>query len=49
MSGRVKALQNVVSRMANLDEREALSNGLGEISEAYEDGWDGGSGEDSDD
>lgn len=34
--------------MANLDEREALSNGLGEVSEAYEDGWDSGS-EESDD
>lgn len=38
----------MVSRMANLDERETLSNSLGEISEAYEDGWQSGS-EESDD
>ena len=48
ISNRVKALQRMVSRSANLDEREALSNGLGEISEAYEDGWHSGS-EESDD
>lgn len=49
ISKRVKALQGIVSRMANVDEREALANGLGEISEAYEEGWDSGSNEDSDD
>ena len=43
ISKRVKALQRMVSRTANFDEREALSNGLGEISEAYEDGWHSGS------
>ena len=45
---RVKALQKMVSRTANLDERETLMNGLGEISENYEDGWQSGS-EESDD
>ena len=35
--------------MVGLDERETLSNGLGEISEAYEEGWNSGSDEDSDD
>ncbi len=49
ISSRVKALQKVVSRMADLDQREALSNGLGEIGEAYEEGWNSGSDEDSDD
>lgn len=32
-----------------MDVREALSNGLGEIGEAYEEGWDSGSDDDSDD
>ena len=48
ISKRVQALQRMVSRMANLEERETLCNGLGEISEAYQDGWHGGS-DDSDD
>ncbi|KAF6218074.1 hypothetical protein HO133_006486 [Letharia lupina] len=48
ISNRVKALQRVVSRMANLDERETLSNGLGQISEAYENGWHSGSDESDD-
>lgn len=46
---RVKVLQAVVGRMIGLDEREALSNGLGEIAEAYEEGWSSGSDDDSDD
>ena len=45
---RVKSLQRVVGRMVGLDEREALSNGLGEIGEAYEDGWNSGSDSDDD-
>ncbi|KAK4696477.1 hypothetical protein P7C71_g1441, partial [Lecanoromycetidae sp. Uapishka_2] len=49
VESRVKSLQKLVSKMANIDEREALSNGLGEIGEAYEEGWDGESDEDSDD
>lgn len=35
--------------MTSLDEGEALCNGLGEIGEAYEEGWNGGSDDDSDD
>ncbi|MCJ1401793.1 mtDNA inheritance, partitioning of the mitochondrial organelle [Xylographa trunciseda] len=46
---RVKGLQRVVARTVGLDEREALSNGLGEIAEAYEEGWSSGSDDDSDD
>lgn len=49
ISKRVKALQKLVTRIGGLDERETLSNGLGEISEAYEEGWNSGSDEDSDD
>ncbi len=45
---RMKSLQNVVSRALSLDEREALSNTLGELAEAYEEGWDSGSDEDDD-
>ena len=48
ISNRVKALQKIVSRLANLDERETLMNSLSEISESYEDGWQSGS-EESDD
>jgi len=45
---RVKSLQQVVSRAIGIDEREALSNSLGEIAEAYEEGYDSGSDEDDD-
>ena len=49
VSGRIKSLQKVVGTMVNMDEREALSNGLGEIGESYEEGWVSGSDDDSDD
>jgi hypothetical protein len=45
---RVKGLQSIVSRVVAITEREALSNSLGEIAEAYEEGWDSGSDEDED-
>ncbi|KAE9379258.1 tubulin nucleotide-binding domain-like protein [Stipitochalara longipes BDJ] len=45
---RVKRLQSIVSRAIGITEREALSNSLGEIAEAYEEGWDSGSDEDED-
>ncbi|KAL8806282.1 MAG: hypothetical protein Q9182_001429 [Xanthomendoza sp. 2 TL-2023] len=48
ISKRTKGLQNIVSRTVGVSEREALSNGLGEIAEAYEEGWDSGSDEASD-
>ena len=48
VSRRIKDLQKVTSRAVNLDEREALSNGLGEIGEAYEEGWQSGSDNESD-
>ena len=31
-----------------VDEREVLSNSLGELAEAYEEGWDSGTDEDDD-
>ncbi|MCJ1394465.1 mtDNA inheritance, partitioning of the mitochondrial organelle [Xylographa bjoerkii] len=46
---RVKGLQRIVARTVGLDEREALNNGLGEIAEAYEEGWSSDSDDDSDD
>lgn len=45
---RLKGLGSLVSRAAELGEREALSNSLHEIAEAYEEGWDSGSDEDDD-
>jgi nickel-dependent lactate racemase len=45
---RVKNLQYIVNRTVGTDEREALSNSLGEIAEAYEEGWDSGSDGDDD-
>lgn len=45
----VKALRQVVLNAVGREEREALSNGLGEIAEGYEEGWDGVSDDDSDD
>ncbi len=45
---RVKNLQNIAARAIGTDEREALSNSLGVIAEAYEEGWDSGSDEDDD-
>lgn len=45
---RLKNLRYVVNRAVGVSEREALSNSLGEIAEAYEEGWDSGSDEDDD-
>jgi hypothetical protein len=41
-------MQRLVNRAVPVDEREYLSNGLGEIGEAYEEGWQSDS-DDSDD
>ncbi|KAF8864127.1 tubulin nucleotide-binding domain-like protein [Acephala macrosclerotiorum] len=48
VASRIKELQHIVNRAIGVDEREALSNSLGEIAEAYEEGWDSGSDEDDD-
>lgn len=45
---RVKMLRSIVNRSIGVDEREALSNSLGELAEEYEEGWDSGSDEDDD-
>ena len=45
---RIKALQQIVNRAIGIDEREALSNSLGEIAEGYEEGWESGTDEDDD-
>jgi hypothetical protein len=45
---RIKDLQRIVNRVVGIDEREALSNSLGEIAEAYEEGYDSGSDDDDD-
>lgn len=35
----MRDLQNFASRLIGVDEREALVNGLGEISEDYQERW----------
>lgn len=45
---RIKSLQHIVNRSIAIDEREALSNSLGDIAEGYEEGWDSGSDSDDD-
>ncbi|KAI4090058.1 MAG: hypothetical protein LQ344_004988 [Seirophora lacunosa] len=48
MCKRTEGLRNLVLRMSKVADRESLSNALGEIAEAYKEGWDSGSDEDSD-
>jgi hypothetical protein len=48
VASRVKSLQQIVNRAIGMDEREALSNSLGEIAEAYQEGWNSDSDEDDD-
>lgn len=45
---RLKWLQQSMGRAIGLEDREAITNGLGEMAEAYEEGWDSGS-DDGDD
>ena len=45
---RIKTLQAIVIRSGGLDDREAVSNSLAAMAEAYEEGWDSGSDEDDD-
>lgn len=44
----LKSLRDIVNRSVGITERETLSNSLGELAEAYEEGWDSGSDEDDD-
>ncbi|POS88016.1 hypothetical protein EPUL_001245 [Erysiphe pulchra] len=48
IASRLKAIKHIASRALAIDEREALSNSLGELAEAYEEGWDSGSDEGED-
>jgi hypothetical protein len=48
VASRIKNLQQIVGRAITVEEREALSNSLGEIAEAYQEGWESGSDEDDD-
>jgi hypothetical protein len=43
ISSRLKSLQTIVNRAIGVEEREALSNSLGEMAEGYEEGWSSGS------
>jgi hypothetical protein len=47
-SQRIKALAATAARSLSVDEREALVNGLGEIREFYETGWNSGSDDEDD-
>lgn len=49
ISLRIKGLQELVCKMVSVEERENLSNGLGNLREAYEEGWDSGSDDEIDD
>ncbi|KFY17912.1 hypothetical protein V492_00292 [Pseudogymnoascus sp. VKM F-4246] len=48
VAARIKSLQTTVGRAIGVEEREALSNALGEMAEGYEEGWSSGSDEDED-
>ncbi|EPE36710.1 Tubulin nucleotide-binding protein [Glarea lozoyensis ATCC 20868] len=48
VASRLKSLQHIVNRAVGVEEREALSNSLGEMAEAYEEGWSSGSDEGDD-
>lgn len=49
VANQVRSIEQVVRRLVSLDEREALSNGLGVLAEEYEEGWDSGTDSDEDD
>lgn len=49
ISLRLKGLQELVCKMVSVEERENFSNGLGNLREAYEEGWDSGSDDEIDD
>lgn len=45
---RIKSLRTIVGRAISIEERETLTNSLGQIAEGYEEGWDSGSDSDDD-
>lgn len=44
----IRTLEPIIKRMINIEEREALSNGLQVLAEEYDEGWDSGSDSDDD-
>lgn len=49
ISLRIKYLQELVRKMVSVEQRENFSNGLGNLRDAYEEGWDSGSDDEIDD
>lgn len=49
VAGQIRTLEPIIKRMINIEEREALSNGLHVLAEEYDEGWDSGSDSDDDD
>lgn len=49
ISYRIKGLQELVCKMINVEERENFFNGLSNLRETYEEGWDSGSDDEIDD
>jgi hypothetical protein len=49
VADRIKAIRRVLGRSIGIEEREDLTNGLGEICDAYEEGYNSGSDTDDDD
>ena len=48
ISNQIKNLRIASRLMTTIEERESLSNNLNELAEAYEEGWDGDGGDESD-
>lgn len=48
VAGQIRTLEPIIKRMINIEEREALSNGLQVLAEEYDEGWDSGSDSDDD-
>ncbi|KAF2864965.1 tubulin domain-containing protein [Massariosphaeria phaeospora] len=49
VANQVRSIEQLVRRMAGLEERETLCDGLQTIAEEYDEGWDSGSDSDEDD
>jgi len=48
VADQIRALEQIVKRLVNIDDREALCNGLHVLAEEYDEGWDSGSDSDDD-
>lgn len=49
VADQIRSVEQFVRRIVNIEEREALSNGLQILAEEYDEGWDSGSDSDDDD